>query len=53
MGVSYSFLQQQVFLSLIIKNFKFYCLSKNDIEINTNKGMLSPNICDIKFIEIQ
>jgi hypothetical protein len=52
MGMSFSFLQQQVFLSCIIKNFKFTCLSKNEIEINSDKGILFPNICDIKFMEL-
>jgi hypothetical protein len=51
MGMSFSILEQQVFLSYIIKNFKFSTL-KNDIEINSNKGILSPNVCDIKFVEL-
>jgi cytochrome P450 len=53
MGMTFSVLEQQVFLSLIVQNFKFSLVNKDEkIQIDGSKGILSPKPNDIKFTKI-
>ncbi len=54
MGNTFSILEQQVFYSLILQNYKLKLKDEKDqkIEILSTKGVLSPKPCDIEFIKI-